>query len=40
LIAGPETKLPIGPAARKLLSQMERGWIGRSALPAGRMQHR
>jgi len=29
LIAGPETKLAIRHAARTLLRQMERGWIGR-----------
>jgi hypothetical protein len=29
LIAGPETKLAISHAARELLKQMERGWIGR-----------
>jgi hypothetical protein len=29
LIAGPETKLPISHAARELLKQMERGWLGR-----------
>ena len=29
LIAGPETKLPISHAARELLKEMERGWIGK-----------
>jgi hypothetical protein len=29
LIAGPETTLPISPAARDLLRQMERGWKSR-----------
>ena len=29
LIAGPETTLPISPAARELLRQMERGWKSR-----------
>ncbi len=28
LIAGPDTALPISRAARELLKQMERGWIG------------